>query len=85
MIYPGAMDTFARGLRAADKILDEGVIAGAVKERYSSYDSGLGAKIEKGETSLEEMEVCVCVSVWQVTIHLVPYLRGGWNHLTLAN
>ncbi len=61
MTYPGAMDTFARGLRAADKILDEGVIAGAVKERYSSYDSGLGAKIEKGETSLEEMEVCVCI------------------------
>lgn len=48
---------FARGLRAAAKILDEGVLSGAVKERYSSYDSGIGAKIEKGEATLEEMEV----------------------------
>ncbi len=52
------MDTFARGLLAADKILEDGVMAGAVKERYSSFDSGVGAKIEKGEASLEEMEVC---------------------------
>ena len=27
------------------------------QERYSSYDSGIGAKIDKGETSLEELEV----------------------------
>ena len=53
----GAMDTFARGLRNAVKLMDEGVLTGAVKQRYSSYDSGIGAKIEKGETSLEELEV----------------------------
>ena len=27
------------------------------QERYSSYDSGIGVKIDKGETSLEELEV----------------------------
>ncbi len=27
------------------------------KDRYSSYDSGMGAKIEQGETSFEELEV----------------------------
>ena len=51
------MDTFARGFRNAVKLVDEGVLTGAVKERYSSYDSGIGAKIEKGETNLEELEV----------------------------
>jgi len=27
-----------------------------VKERYSSYDSGVGAKIEAGKTSFKELE-----------------------------
>ncbi|CAL1540062.1 unnamed protein product [Lymnaea stagnalis] len=52
----GAMDTFARGLKAAAKILDDGVISQAVQERYSSYKTGIGAKIEEGTTSLEELE-----------------------------
>ena len=60
------MDTFARGLRAAAKLVDDGVLAGAVKDRYASYDSGLGAKIERGESSLEELEVCVCM--WRVCV-----------------
>ena len=72
------MDTFARGLRAAAKLVDDGVLAGAVKDRYASYDSGLGAKIERGESSLEELEVrvCVwrvCVCVWRVCV----CVRGG--------
>ena len=44
----GAMDTFARGLRIAAKIIEEGKIDGLVKERYSSFDSGIGKKIEEG-------------------------------------
>lgn len=51
------MDTFARGLLAADKLLDDGVLPELVKERYSSYDSGIGAKIENGTTNFEELEV----------------------------
>lgn len=52
----GAMDTFARGLRNAAKILEEGVMTKHVKERYSSYGSGIGEKIAKGQSSLEELE-----------------------------
>lgn len=51
------MDTFARALLAAAKILSEGVLPGAVKNRYSSFDSGIGAKVEKGQTNFEELEV----------------------------
>ncbi|KAK3089393.1 hypothetical protein FSP39_003250 [Pinctada imbricata] len=40
----GAMDSFARGLMNAAKVLEEGVITGHVKKRYSSYETGLGKK-----------------------------------------
>ncbi|XP_059172271.1 uncharacterized protein LOC131953209 [Physella acuta] len=52
----GAMDTFARGLKCAARILEEGVISQQVQLRYDSYSSGIGAKIESGNTSLEELE-----------------------------
>ena len=51
------MDTFARALLAAANILNDDVLPGAVRERYSSFDGGIGAKIEKGETNFEELEV----------------------------
>ena len=53
------MDTFARGLRCASKLLDDGVLPVLVKNRYSSFDSGIGAKIENGTTNFEELEVHV--------------------------
>lgn len=52
----GAMDTFARGLEIAAKILTDGVIPRQVRERYSSYDTGVGQKINKVQTSFEELE-----------------------------
>lgn len=52
----GAMDTFARGLKNAARILEDGVIGRHVDERYSSFKSGIGAKIEAGNTTLEELE-----------------------------
>lgn len=57
LLLSGAMDTFARGLLSAVKLIDEGVISGLVKERYSSYDTGIGARIENGTTNFEELEV----------------------------
>ena len=51
------MDTFARGLRCASELLDDGILPALVKERYSSFDKGIGAKIEKGTTNFEELEV----------------------------
>ncbi len=51
------MDTFSRALLAAAEILRSGVLPEAVKNRYGSFDSGIGAKIEKGEATFEELEV----------------------------
>ncbi len=52
----GGMDTFARGLKAAAAIRADGRIGQFVKERYASWDKGIGAKIEKGQVSLAELE-----------------------------
>ncbi len=49
------MDTFALGLLKAAAMIEDGRIDAFVKERYSSYESGIGEKIRKGETSLAEL------------------------------
>lgn len=56
-VFAGAMDAFARGLRNAARMQHEGVMSKAKADRYKSYKSGIGAKIEAGSTSLEELEV----------------------------
>jgi xylose isomerase len=52
----GGMDAFARGLKIASAIRKDGRLAKFVKQRYRSYDSGIGAKIEKGKTNFKELE-----------------------------
>src|ERR1700690_2133951 len=46
----GGMDAFARGLKIAAAIRADGRLANFVKERYASWDSGLGANIESGRS-----------------------------------
>ena len=52
----GGMDAFARGLKIAAAIRKDGRLAEFVKQRYASWDSGIGAKIEGGKTTLADME-----------------------------
>lgn len=52
----GGMDTFARGLLIAHKIMEDKVLADFVDERYSSFNSGIGAEIISGKASLEDLE-----------------------------
>jgi xylose isomerase len=54
--HVGGMDAFARGLRIAAEIRKEGLIDQFVKNRYSSWDSGIGAEIESGKASLASLE-----------------------------
>ena len=53
--YILGMDAFALGLIKAAKLMEDGRIDAFVKERYASYESGIGAKIRAGETTLEEL------------------------------
>ena len=52
----GGMDAFARGLKIAARIRKDGRLADFVKQRYSSWDSGLGEMIEKGKVGFKELE-----------------------------
>ena len=52
----GGMDAFAKGLKAAAAIRAEGVLAKMVKDRYASWDSGVGAEIEAGRHGFESLE-----------------------------
>ncbi|MGO4911939.1 xylose isomerase [Leeuwenhoekiella sp. W20_SRS_FM14] len=49
------MDTFARGLIAADHILENTNYKALRKSRYESFDSGNGAAFEKGTLTLEQL------------------------------
>ncbi len=50
------MDTFARGLKIAAAIRKDGRLEAFVKQRYSSFDSGLGQQIEKRRIGFKELE-----------------------------
>ena len=49
------MDTIAHALLNAAAILEESPIPAMVKERYASFDSGLGKKFDEGKATLEEL------------------------------
>ncbi|MBK7997856.1 MAG: xylose isomerase [Verrucomicrobia bacterium] len=52
----GGMDAFARGLKIAAAIRKDGRLDAFVKQRYSSYDSGIGKQIEKRKVSFKDLE-----------------------------
>ncbi len=52
----GGMDAFARGLKIAAAMRADGRLEQLQKERYASWDSGLGAQIEAGKQSFGSLE-----------------------------
>ena len=51
----GGMDTLARGLIAADKILQDSEYLQIRKDRYASFNTDQGAEFESGNLSLEDL------------------------------
>ncbi|MCP4095589.1 MAG: xylose isomerase [Planctomycetaceae bacterium] len=52
----GGMDAFARGLKIAAAIRADKAIDSIVTDRYQSWDSELGQKIESGQVGLADLE-----------------------------
>lgn len=50
------MDAFARGLKAAHKLLENKVLEEFVAERYNSYCEGIGKDIVEGKVGFKELE-----------------------------
>lgn len=53
--YISGMDTFAKGLKVAAKLLEDKVFENFKAERYASYNDGIGKKIINNEVSLEDL------------------------------
>lgn len=58
--YILGMDTFALGLIEAAELMEDGRIDAFVHERYASFQSGIGAKIVSGSTTLQELSDYAC-------------------------
>lgn len=54
--YIAGMDTFALGLKLADRIIQDGRLDQFVAERYASWQEGIGARIIAGQADLAELE-----------------------------
>ncbi|RED63387.1 xylose isomerase [Cohnella phaseoli] len=50
------MDTYARGLKAAAKLIEDRVLDDLVAKRYSSFSEGIGADIISGKATLKSLE-----------------------------
>ena len=55
----GGMDSFARVLKIADRIIEDGVLDDFIARRYKSYRTGIGRNIMSGETDFSELETYI--------------------------
>ena len=53
------MDAYAAGLRIAARLLEDGVFEENLKQRYRSYNEGIGKQIINGEVGFKELEAYV--------------------------
>lgn len=51
----GAMDSFARGLLVADRLLQDGKLEAIRQGRYASFNTGAGAEFESGKLALVDL------------------------------
>jgi xylose isomerase len=56
LAHIAGMDAFARGLKIAARIRKDGRLGEFVKNRYRSWDSGIGQRIAQGAASFEDCE-----------------------------
>lgn len=55
----GGMDAFARGLKIAHRIMEDGQVGDFVKRRYAGWRRGMGRQVLAGKASFEDMEAYV--------------------------
>ena len=55
----GGLDTLARALLAAEKMISDGKLEAALRQRYSGWERELGQRILNGKVSLAELSKLV--------------------------
>lgn len=85
LAYIAGMDSFALGLRMAAKLISDGRIDGFVKERYASYQNGIGKQIVEGKTNFDELSAyALSLSEVQVESGRQEYLESVLNELLFS-
>ena len=54
--HVAGMDSFAKGLKAAQKILEDGILEEFISKRYESYAKGIGKKILERNVDFKSLE-----------------------------
>lgn len=54
--HVAGMDGYAKGLKAAHKIIEDGVLDKFIEQRYSSYNKGIGKKISEKKVDFKSLE-----------------------------
>jgi len=70
----GAMDAFARGLKNAARLINDGVLDKHLAQRYAGWDNEFGAAIERGAMSFDKLEAYTLE-------HDEPALQSGRQEL----
>jgi len=52
----GGMDSFAKGLMVAQKMIEDGILEEFISNRYESYHKGIGKKISERNVDLKSLE-----------------------------
>ncbi|MBR6173178.1 MAG: xylose isomerase [Eubacterium sp.] len=79
------MDSFAYGLIKAAELIEDGRIDAFIEKKYASFETELGKKIRKGETTLAELAERAA-SMKSVAIPMSgsqEYLEGVMNNIML--
>jgi xylose isomerase len=71
LAHIGGMDAYALAFKIARKILADGKLTQFIADRYSSFDTGYGADIEKGKIGFPELEKLVLTKLGE------PLPRSG--------
>lgn len=80
--YIAGMDTFALGLRKAFKIINDGRLDEFVKNRYRSFNNGIGRDIVEGNTNLEALsEYAMGLEKIEVESGRQEYLESVFNNI----
>ncbi len=59
--YIAGMDTFALGLKLADRVIRDGRLDRFIQERYASWQEGIGKRILDGTATISDLEAYVLV------------------------
>ncbi len=52
----GGMDAFARGLKNAARMIEDGVFTDFIRNRYAGWDGEFGRRIERGDLAFADLE-----------------------------